>query len=63
MKVIIWIIVLALIGWGIWWFVGNDDLPAADNGANAAGALDLNLNADVDSGASTDDPADFEDKG
>jgi hypothetical protein len=65
MKAIIWIIVLALVAWGIWWFVGNDDVVEnADTGANAAGAIDLNLGGDADASVDGDvDLNEFEDKG
>ncbi len=47
MKAIIWIIVLALIAWGIWWFVKKDDAtPLGANDSNAAevqGAADANV--------------------
>lgn len=67
MKAIIWIIVLALIAWGIWWFVANDDVVEnVDTGAGAAGALDFNVNADTNVSGDEGEDVDlteFEDKG
>lgn len=61
MKAIIWIIVLALVAWGIWWFVQDrENLETADNGANVSGAIDFNANA---SGDDDVDLTEFNDKG
>lgn len=45
MKAIIWIIVLLLIGWGIWWWVGRDNVETTTttetpNTAQVQGASD-----------------------
>jgi len=53
MKAIILIIVLLLIGWGIWYFVGKDDLTPDTSAApveEVQGSTDVNLE-------------DFQDKG
>lgn len=47
MKAIIWIIVLAIIAWGIWWFVKRDDtagIPATgDTSGQVEGASDSSV--------------------
>ncbi len=45
MKAIIWIIILALLAWGIWWFAGRDNevgIPATagDTYGQVEGASD-----------------------
>jgi len=59
MKAIIWIIVLALLGWGIWSWMDDDNL-LDDNEANAVGALDY---GNTDDTATDPDLGEFEDKG
>lgn len=55
MKAIIWIIILALVAWGIWWFVGDNEAVADfDNPSAVQG--DFDTDADVDLG-------EFESKG
>jgi hypothetical protein len=58
MKAIIWIIVIALVIWGIWWFVGRDNTPAGipSTGSDAGqveGASDM---FDASSTAPSDTP-------
>ncbi|MEK7147764.1 MAG: hypothetical protein AAB758_00540 [Patescibacteria group bacterium] len=69
MKAIIWIIVLLLIGWGIWSFV-KKDVPADNQAAQAGSALNENgsssngASVDVNAGASTDENGvPYDDKG
>ena len=53
MKVIIWIIVLALIAWGVWWFMNRNDTTAAgtyNNNAAAVEGASTDTNANVDLG-------------
>jgi hypothetical protein len=61
MKALIWIIILALVVWGVWWFVQRDNpgVPAAGDtsgqvegasdsmGQNESG-LDIDGNVEVD---------------
>ena len=67
MKAIIWIIVVALIAWGVWWFVRDGEtIDTTDTGANASGALDFDLNGDGNVSTNGDEDIDlteFEDKG
>ncbi len=65
MKALIWIIILALVAWGVWALMSNGDaVENADTGATAAGALNSDANVDTGVDASTDvDTSEFEDKG
>lgn len=58
MKAIITIIVLALVAWGVWWFVTRDDTatPVGTNTSEVQGAVDVNADAGIDL-------SDFESKG
>lgn len=39
MKAIIWIIVLLLLGWGVWWYVQKDDLTDTTTVTPATGEV------------------------
>ena len=60
MKTIITIIILLLIGWGVWYFTKGEDIDnqgaAAGNALNASAQESTNAEADIDLG-------EFEDKG
>ena len=64
MKAIIWIIVLLLVGWGIWKWM---DKGPADNTQPAAAVEGLNYDANADGSSASDadstDGVDVEDKG
>ena len=52
MKLIIWIIALALIAWGVWWFVNRNNTAtgAYNNNAAAVEGASTDTNANVDLG-------------
>ncbi len=54
MKAIIWIIILLLVGFGLWWFMGEPDVvPTADS---ASGVVEVQAEEEIDLG-------EFQDKG
>lgn len=65
MKALIWIVILALIAWGIWWFMDRDPADGLDDQGAAAGqTVEVGSDADVDASLNpTDDPEMFDDKG
>lgn len=62
MKALIWIIVLIVIGWGIWWATHRGD--SLNNAATPVGAID-NYGNDADQASSSTEPNldEFQDKG
>ena len=64
MKAIIWIVILILIGWGIWWWVKNptDDTAATQPAATAQGLGDYSSDTDT-SASDGSDAGPYEDKG
>lgn len=60
MKAIIWIIILLLIGWGLWYFMKDNDVIEGTPSTEVQG---VNFTPD-DSATSTDDNSgDYTDKG
>jgi hypothetical protein len=50
MKAIIWIIVVALLAWGVWWFVSDDDVVVNNDTAGEVNGDTDTFDADVDLG-------------
>ncbi|MBI2086674.1 MAG: hypothetical protein HYT69_00640 [Candidatus Zambryskibacteria bacterium] len=65
MKVIIWIIIIALVAWGIWAWTRNGSEPVGGQEAQVGGALDdLNQSSEDTQDSGDDiDTSEFEDKG
>lgn len=60
MKAIIWIIVVLLVAWGVWKWMGND---SAEDAQPAAAVEGLNYDASADVEVQADDSTPVEEKG
>ena len=62
MKAIITIVILALLGLGVWWFVRDNGVDVADNSPAAANAA-FNVEDNSTDTSGDVDLSEFEDKG
>jgi hypothetical protein len=61
MKAIIWIIILALVAWGIWWFANRDEVGIPATAGETAGEVDGA--SDYLNASDSDDSGSYEGKG